>query len=293
MPRQKHYYGENHLHFLTRSTYRRTRLFDSDRFRQHRCDRIHSKLRNVCATRDPLGLDAGDPMNCSTDKNGVIHCEPTHGGYNGGSCSDPYYADMNPGCQGPPTCSFYGDPNCGYGGCQNITNDNEQFCDMWTQYQYPPLGQWDPLPRIIPPTAADQMGALGIGNALRPLPDPGIVEGPWVFRVITLARLTLPCTLGLGPCVASMTGGGGPKPAVPTSTKSQPRTFQFPPSPLNRFAACTAVNTGLLQSCLFDSCLPFAKYPDVGPYAAATCGTVCGLAYWNRQKFCKKLGGIK
>jgi len=34
MPRQKHYYGENHLHFLTRSTYRRTRLFDSEKFRQ-------------------------------------------------------------------------------------------------------------------------------------------------------------------------------------------------------------------------------------------------------------------
>ena len=34
MPRQKHYYGNNHLHFLTRSTYRRVRLFDSERFRQ-------------------------------------------------------------------------------------------------------------------------------------------------------------------------------------------------------------------------------------------------------------------
>lgn len=34
MPRQKHYYGENHLHYLTRSTYRRTRLFDSERFRR-------------------------------------------------------------------------------------------------------------------------------------------------------------------------------------------------------------------------------------------------------------------
>jgi REP-associated tyrosine transposase len=34
MPRQKHYYGENHLHFLTRSTCRRTRLFDSEKFRQ-------------------------------------------------------------------------------------------------------------------------------------------------------------------------------------------------------------------------------------------------------------------
>jgi len=35
MPRQQHYYGLNHLHFLTASTYRRSRLFDSNRFRLH------------------------------------------------------------------------------------------------------------------------------------------------------------------------------------------------------------------------------------------------------------------
>ncbi len=34
MLRQKHYYGLNHLHYLTRSTYRRTRLFDSERFKR-------------------------------------------------------------------------------------------------------------------------------------------------------------------------------------------------------------------------------------------------------------------
>jgi putative transposase len=35
MFRQHHYYGLNHLHFLTASTYRRARLYDSDRFRLH------------------------------------------------------------------------------------------------------------------------------------------------------------------------------------------------------------------------------------------------------------------
>ncbi len=35
MPRLKHYYGENHYHYLTESTYRRARIFDSDRFKQH------------------------------------------------------------------------------------------------------------------------------------------------------------------------------------------------------------------------------------------------------------------
>ena len=29
----KHYYGQNHLHFVTASTYRRARLFDSERFK--------------------------------------------------------------------------------------------------------------------------------------------------------------------------------------------------------------------------------------------------------------------
>ena len=35
MPRQRHYYGLNHLHFITASTYRRAKLFDSERFRRH------------------------------------------------------------------------------------------------------------------------------------------------------------------------------------------------------------------------------------------------------------------
>ena len=34
MPRQKHFYGLNHLHYLTRSTYRRARIFDPERFKR-------------------------------------------------------------------------------------------------------------------------------------------------------------------------------------------------------------------------------------------------------------------
>ncbi len=33
MPRQDHYYGENHLHYLTANIYRRARIFHSDRFK--------------------------------------------------------------------------------------------------------------------------------------------------------------------------------------------------------------------------------------------------------------------
>ncbi len=35
MPRRQHYYGLNHLHYLTASIYRRARIFDSDRFKLH------------------------------------------------------------------------------------------------------------------------------------------------------------------------------------------------------------------------------------------------------------------
>ena len=33
LPRRPHYYGLNHLHYLTRNIYRRARVFDSDRFK--------------------------------------------------------------------------------------------------------------------------------------------------------------------------------------------------------------------------------------------------------------------
>ena len=35
MPRQQHYHGLNHLHYLTASIYRRARIFDSKRFMRH------------------------------------------------------------------------------------------------------------------------------------------------------------------------------------------------------------------------------------------------------------------
>ena len=32
MPRLKHFYAQNHLHYLTANTYRKARIFDSDRY---------------------------------------------------------------------------------------------------------------------------------------------------------------------------------------------------------------------------------------------------------------------
>jgi REP element-mobilizing transposase RayT len=34
MPRLKHLYGQNHLHYLTANTYRKARIFDSDRYKR-------------------------------------------------------------------------------------------------------------------------------------------------------------------------------------------------------------------------------------------------------------------
>ena len=34
MPRLKHFYEQNHYHYLTESIYRRARIFDSDRFKR-------------------------------------------------------------------------------------------------------------------------------------------------------------------------------------------------------------------------------------------------------------------
>jgi len=47
VPRQKHFYGLNHLHYITRSTYHRARLFDSTRFKRQwirTLDELRSEL---------------------------------------------------------------------------------------------------------------------------------------------------------------------------------------------------------------------------------------------------------
>ena len=43
MPRQRHYYGLNNLHYFTRSTYRRVRLFDSERFKRQRVRALNDR----------------------------------------------------------------------------------------------------------------------------------------------------------------------------------------------------------------------------------------------------------
>lgn len=57
MRRQHRYYCLNDLRFITASTYRRARLFDSECFRRHflatltEISRTHARNRRVCATR--------------------------------------------------------------------------------------------------------------------------------------------------------------------------------------------------------------------------------------------------
>ena len=49
MPSLKHVYGLNHSHYLTASTYRRTRIFDSDQFKRH-------FVRTLSGLRSELGF---------------------------------------------------------------------------------------------------------------------------------------------------------------------------------------------------------------------------------------------
>jgi putative transposase len=41
MPRLKHYYGQNHVHYLTANTYRKARVFDSDRCKRKFVKTLH------------------------------------------------------------------------------------------------------------------------------------------------------------------------------------------------------------------------------------------------------------
>jgi len=47
MPRLKHFYGQNHLHYLTANTYRKARIFDSERYKRkfvHTLDDLRTEL---------------------------------------------------------------------------------------------------------------------------------------------------------------------------------------------------------------------------------------------------------
>ncbi len=62
MPVQ-HSYGGNHLHFLTASTYRRARVFDSERFRRHWCEKKRVEKLNYMhgnPTKRRLVAEPGD-----------------------------------------------------------------------------------------------------------------------------------------------------------------------------------------------------------------------------------------
>jgi REP element-mobilizing transposase RayT len=48
MPRLRHFYGPGHYHYLTANTYRRARIFDSDRFKRRfvqTVDDLRAELR--------------------------------------------------------------------------------------------------------------------------------------------------------------------------------------------------------------------------------------------------------
>ena len=48
MPRRRHFYGQNHYHYLTESTYRRARIFDAERCK-HKFVQTLDELRSELA----------------------------------------------------------------------------------------------------------------------------------------------------------------------------------------------------------------------------------------------------
>jgi hypothetical protein len=60
MPGQRHYYGENHLHYVTANIYRRARIFDADRFKLKFAQTL-GELRAELAFRI-----IGPPQSCKT-----------------------------------------------------------------------------------------------------------------------------------------------------------------------------------------------------------------------------------
>ena len=51
MPRRRHFYGPNHVHYLTASTYRRGYNFDSDRFKRKFVQTLDELLSALPAER--------------------------------------------------------------------------------------------------------------------------------------------------------------------------------------------------------------------------------------------------
>jgi len=137
---------------------------------------------NPTSLTDPLGLDSGNPAD---------------------PCNDPGYTDAR--CPGPPTqgCSWVGDPNCCAG--PDIGGDNAELCDPMIGDLPPPI-QWNPLPPIIPPTAAGQLGALGFepgaGTLEQALPYGGeigvLVEACGLNPVACAAAVGTVGVIGLG-----------------------------------------------------------------------------------------------
>lgn len=132
-------------------------------------------LNNPTTLTDPLGLFAGNPAD---------------------QCNGGDYTDAR--CQGPPGCSWVGDPNCCAG--PDIGDDNAELCYPMSG-NFPPLNPWNPLPAITQPTAAGQLGALGGGGSCGPFGCYGGLnfqeeEGAGIYAI--LRALEAAGSVGLG-----------------------------------------------------------------------------------------------
>jgi RHS repeat-associated protein len=108
---------------------------------------------------------------------------------------------------------------------------------------------------------AGQPPLAGGATALTPYPDPGIIWGPWTFKVSTWAVVYWPCALGLAPCVRAAADQGLPQPNAPTvETQPVPTKSPNPPSgdlgvPSSRGcktcdAACVGKRNAAMATCM-------------------------------------------
>jgi hypothetical protein len=63
MPRLKHFYGLNRLHYLTANTYRKARIFDSDRYKRKSVQTL-DKLRAELGFRIIGYVPIRQPTDC-------------------------------------------------------------------------------------------------------------------------------------------------------------------------------------------------------------------------------------
>jgi hypothetical protein len=77
MPRLKHFYGRNHLHYLTANTYRKARIFDSHRYKRKLVQTLDDLAAQVSGRNGMLGrADKSTTTLVTSERFGAGHSTP-------------------------------------------------------------------------------------------------------------------------------------------------------------------------------------------------------------------------